>query len=343
MKVLVIGFGKMGMVHAATLPFVPGIEEVLICESAPFVADGIRTFNPAQKIYKDYQTPLRNKEFSMAVIATPTPTHQAIFKDLVQNGISVFVEKPFMGSLQEALEAHQWYVSRAPRSCKVMVGYCLRFLSTFQYAKKALEQNALGRILHFEAKTHASSVTSTGVGWRFERSASGGGATLELGSHLVDLVRDLFGMPQKISAVTSKWVSKNVEDYCHAILQYGQFLGTVEVCWSMPNNRKPNTEIVVYGTNGKMVITNDFVQMFLEEVIKGYVQGPQIKYAVQMEGQVPYNLGGAFLTCQLIEFVGAVKNNGTHRNTLEESVETHSLLDSMLVSGGENVVPRKAK
>ena len=43
MKAIVIGFGEMGMLHAATLRML-GVDEVVICEPATLIQRGLRAF-----------------------------------------------------------------------------------------------------------------------------------------------------------------------------------------------------------------------------------------------------------------------------------------------------------
>ena len=40
----------------------------------------------------------------------------------------------------------------------------------------------------------------TVLGWRADRSISGGGATLDLGYHIIDLINHLFGLPNRVYA-----------------------------------------------------------------------------------------------------------------------------------------------
>ncbi len=46
LKALVTGFGKMGMLHAATLSSFDALDEVIVSDSSHFVREGLKTFNP---------------------------------------------------------------------------------------------------------------------------------------------------------------------------------------------------------------------------------------------------------------------------------------------------------
>lgn len=320
MNSLIIGFGKMGMLHASILNSLDDIQTLAVTESSSFIRDGLKAMNAPFSSYATYQEALASQRFDLAVIATPNDSHFGIFRDLLEKGVSVFIEKPFVTSSSEAWEALK--LTEKNRSAKVMVGNCLRFVPIFEKAREILNEKKLGRILHFEAKMFSSDVEAAQSGWRFDKSAKGGGVLLDLGSHLIDLTRYFFGMPDSVSGHTERWYSKHVEDYFHAVFDYGEMTGVVEASWSVPGIRKPAAEFVITGEKGQMFVSNDSLR------ITGDV-GP-VKYdASQFVTPVPFDLAGPFYTRQLMEFVEAVKSGKPNRNGIAEAVENHALIDAI--------------
>ena len=119
MKVLIVGFGKMGMLHAATMNSQTAVDEIIICEKSSFLKGGILNFNPSLKVYSDYSSVSQKENIDAAVIAAPTQFHKDIFCDLIQKGIHIFVEKPFVSNLEEAKQClHAYSKNRvnAPKS-----------------------------------------------------------------------------------------------------------------------------------------------------------------------------------------------------------------------------------
>jgi len=334
MKALIIGFGKMGMLHAATLNYLGAFEEVIICDSSPFVREGLKNFNPGRKVYDDYRKALAGEPISLAVIAAPNHLHFPIFSDLMEKGIHTFVEKPFVTRLEEARAAGDLALKPRAKNAKTMIGYCLRFCPTYLVAKKMLEERILGTVFRFEARMYSSDVEASQTGWRFDKSEQGSGVLLDLGSHIVDLVRFLFGMPTRVAGNTESWYSKDVTDFFHAQFFYPEFTGTVEASWSMPNVRKPTPEISVIGENGTLRTTNDEVGVFLKSARGSQPSGFKKMDITELVRPVPFDLAGPYYTEQWVEFVEAVQKGTSYRNGIQESIRDHELLDLIRKSKG---------
>lgn len=91
MKILIIGFGKMGMLHAATARSLPGVSEIVIAETSPLVRQAVAQFAPSAGITADYRQALERSRFDGAVIATPTASHAPIFRSLIGKVRGIFV------------------------------------------------------------------------------------------------------------------------------------------------------------------------------------------------------------------------------------------------------------
>lgn len=318
MRALVIGFGKMGMLHAATLNSLEPIQEVVLAENTSLIREGVRTFNSSIKTYKNYHEALEKEKIDLAVVCTPTHTHLEILKDLIQKGIPTFVEKPLAASFEEVLKIKQILEESPNPNLKIMVGYCLRFVPTFVKAKEVLDKKEIGEILNFEATMFSSDVEEAHEGWRFQKKNQGGGVLLDLGGHLVDLVRFLFGKPEKIKGETKKIYSKNVEDQVTARFDYKNFFGSLDVCWSKPGVRKAEVEIRVNGTKGTLIVSNDFIK------------SPSYSADLsELAESVPFDLAGFFYTKQWLEFLECIQKDKLNRNNVNESLDDHEILDAI--------------
>ena len=91
------------------------------------------------------------------------------------------------------------------------VGYNIRFLDTFSKTKSLLDNKILGTISSVNSSMFSSTVTSKHSGWRFKKQTSGGGALLELGCHLIDLLLWYFGKIDTVNGETSS-IFSSVED-----------------------------------------------------------------------------------------------------------------------------------
>lgn len=324
MKALIIGFGKMGMLHAATLRSIADIKEMTVCESSPIIRSGLKKMQPELRVAATIDEALKNSDYDIAVIATPTDSHAELFKRLMEQSCHTFVEKPLTTCVDEANRCLEWGQNSR---IKVMVGHCLRFVPTFETAKAYLQDNILGRVQRFNASMFSSDVTSRSEGWRFQSSQKGGGVLLDLGSHLVDMVRYFFGIPDVVKGTTKKIVSREAEDSFTAEFTYPSFQGILESSWSAKNVRKPSLEINVICDEGNLKVADDQVSMELKSGRGIWGPGIHQKNITQLEKPVSFDLAGPFYTRQLEEWLNAIRLDTTHRNGLGENVQNHLLID----------------
>ena len=94
-----------------------------------------------------------------------------------------------------------------------------------------IKNNTLGRIVEFETHfdRHRPESPSNG-GWKTV-PLPGGGAIYDLGSHLIDQVVIIFGMPKRITGFVGTQRENNTngyEDSCTVMLHYDAMLATVK-------------------------------------------------------------------------------------------------------------------
>jgi scyllo-inositol 2-dehydrogenase (NADP+) len=345
MKFLVIGFGKMGMLHAATLGQLPGVSKVVIAETSPLVRRAIAQFAPSAEIVDDYRTALGQDRFDGAVIATPTASHAPIFKDLINRVRGIFIEKPFASSYADAADAAAGLSGQTPPSAanaeSVMIGHCLRYSAVFQEAKRLLGAGALGQITRFDATMFSSDVLRPAKSWRFKDAQSGGGVLLDLGSHLIDMTRYFFGTPARLTGKIESLVSVKAEDAFESEWLYSHgLIGKLTGSWSKKGCRKAALEIHVTGSNGRLSVCDDAVEYDLMKPAAGLPAGAGRSAVTALEQSVPFDLAGPMYARQLEAWVNSLSTSRpAAANTLEENLMNLKLIDAIRSSQGIPVNP----
>lgn len=338
---IVVGFGKMGMLHAATLRML-GVPEVVICEPSPLIQAGVRAFTPDASILSDYREALRAGPVDVAVIATPTASHAPIFRDIAPRVRGVFIEKPFAQSADVAREA----LATLPEERRpgVMVGHCLRFAIPFIEADRLLRAGVLGRVEHVHATMFSSDVLRPARGWRANAQEAGGGVLLDLGSHLVDIVRMLFGSPQRLRATLTSVVSRHTEDAFRSDWQWDGFDGVLDCSWSNRFVRKATLEVRVTGSNGTVFVSDDVVELALRAPAAspaGVLAAGAHRFPITaLERTVPFDLAAPMYTRQLQAWLAAVERGEAATNGIDENVEDLRVIDLIRASQGEWVEVR---
>ena len=99
----------------------------------------------------------------------------------------------------------------------------------FLTLSEMIKTDTLGRIVEFE--THFDRYRpNVGTGWKTKPSP-GGGVVYDLGSHLIDQIVFLFGMPSKITGFIGSQREHNpegFEDSCTVMLHYDGMVATMK-------------------------------------------------------------------------------------------------------------------
>jgi len=211
LKVAVIGFGKMGLLHSAILNLLaPGVVRVVIDK------DFLLTFGASRLVrsvmfYRNVGRMLREVEPNIAYVTTPTSSHYPIVKDLLERGVKyVFVKKPLTMNLEQLQEL----TSTKDPSQVVMVGFQKRYALPFRHVKLLLESGILGEVIRVSFYIRSGDILEPTS--RFDKL--GRGVLLDLGIYLVDLLTWFFRV-EHVVRVEFKSIYTRVDDVFKAELE----------------------------------------------------------------------------------------------------------------------------
>ena len=184
----------------------------------------------------------------------------------LENGVIVFCEKPFTLTTRQGDELTE-LASR--KGLVNQVGFHNHFIGTFRELRRLLGENVLGELVHFSGEAYGPVVTrEKGSTWR-SNSSEGGGCLYDYASHVINLIQEIIGRPQKIKGTLLKSIySKGVEDAVFSLLQLESGLtGTLLVNWSDETYRKMSTSLTVQGKNGKIICDATEVKIYLKKAV----------------------------------------------------------------------------
>ncbi|WP_454065079.1 Gfo/Idh/MocA family protein [Candidatus Nitrospira salsa] len=134
-------------------------------------------------------------EVDGALIATPNHLHAPLAIECLRNGIHVLIEKPLASTLQEGLDIIE---AEKQSGKRVAVGYCTRFYPNFQLLKDLLEQGYFGKVKKFAYQFGTPGGWATFSNYLMKRQNIGGGVLVVTGTHFLDRMIHLFGLPDNI-------------------------------------------------------------------------------------------------------------------------------------------------
>src|ERR1041384_2547080 len=104
LKVAIFGGGRMAMNHATAIRLQPSTTFVAVADPFLSQADVHEKFGADIQHFKDAAELLATAKPDVVHIVTPPHTHFPLAKLALENGASVYVEKPFALSVKEAAE-----------------------------------------------------------------------------------------------------------------------------------------------------------------------------------------------------------------------------------------------
>ena len=149
MRIGLAGAGRIGAFHAATLASLDGIDEVVVGDSRPAVADAVAASLPtARAVSVD---DLVDSGIDALVIATSTPGHAPLLRAAVAARLPTFCEKPVAATLDETIEVVP--SRRGMRRRRCTSGSSVASTRATSRARDAVASGELG-FVHTRARQH---------------------------------------------------------------------------------------------------------------------------------------------------------------------------------------------
>lgn len=331
-RVGIIGFGRMGITHYSIINTHPAVEMTAIADTSTMMLNLIKKYLPTVKMFEDYKDLLNSGLVDAVIVCTPSVMHFEVCKLAAEQGVHVFCEKPFTTSPAQAKELADLFEQKGLVN---QVGYVYRFDAVFGKVKEMLDQGLIGNVCHTNVQFLSSTISKQQPekGWRSKRE-NGGGATYEMGSHVIDLMEFFFGKPERIVGTYMGQVySEAVEDISEAQIEYCNGMSAnIHVNWSDYTYRKPMLKLDIHGTKGKILADLYGYKLFLREAneVAGLPEGWTSVPMNMIPDPCPFYVRGTSFTKQLYEFADAVlagrKSGGC---AFREAVDTQEVIHTI--------------
>ena len=187
------------------------------------------------RIWTDWKRMLREAEVDAVAVNVPNVLHAEVAVAALAAKKHVIVEKPIATTLADADAMIQ---AAKTNSCALMVEQTQRFDSVHEVAHDILQRGELGPVTHLRGRIgHAGPQYWSGSGqsWFTDARQSGGGVLMDVGIHLVDLLRWLSG--KQVTRIFCSSVTRQktltVEDNASALLEWSDGTrGSFDVSWT---------------------------------------------------------------------------------------------------------------
>lgn len=152
------------------------------------------------KRYADFKDLIEDPDVDAVISVTPNNVHADIISACLQAGKPFLAEKPFTRVFEEAISLLELYEKQP---VPAMIGFTYRYTPAFRYARELIRTGKLGTVRHFSIQyLQGFGVPNQQVPymWRYNKGITGTGTLGDLGSHMIDMARFLFGEFEEITA-----------------------------------------------------------------------------------------------------------------------------------------------
>lgn len=217
MKIAVFGAGVVGKLRCDTVIKNPDTELVGVADSDQVRAEAAAKGTNA-KVTSDYRELLNESKPDAVIISSPVHLHEEMCIDAFNAGCHVLCEKP-LASTEES--CRRIVAAATEKGLTLAVGFNHRYYPSMQYLAQCLKDGVIGKVDHFRAFGGHDGTGSFREEWMYKGSISGGGAMMDVGIHMTDLVNYLAGEITEVTAVSSGdiWNVEGSEDNAMAIMR----------------------------------------------------------------------------------------------------------------------------
>ncbi|MBQ7364683.1 MAG: Gfo/Idh/MocA family oxidoreductase [Clostridia bacterium] len=268
-NVAIIGVGNIAETHLLAYSKNKNVKVVAFCDINPDRLQYMGKKWGVDKCFTDLNEMFSNvPEIDAVSVCTWNSAHAPCTIAALKAGKHVLCEKPMAMNAQEANEM----LATAKECGKLlMIGFVRRHGNDAKIVREFVDSDYFGELYYAKA-TYLRRNGNPG-GWFGDRSRSGGGPLIDLGVHVIDLVRFIFGNPKPISVYGATFTKLhnrpdiksdkgyrsagageadicNVEDLASAMIRFdnGAVL-SVEAAFSL-NLKKDEGKIELFGTKG---------------------------------------------------------------------------------------------
>jgi predicted dehydrogenase len=297
---------------------------------------------------------VRRPDIDVVDICTPVVLHRPIAVAAAAAGKAVLCEKALARNAEEAEE-----MLAAARRAGVphMLCHNYRRVPAVALAKKILASGRLGQIRHFRGTylNDRQGDPQAPWTWRHDRAQAGGGAIVDLGSHMIDLFRFLVGEITEVSAALQTFVTErplpggggakapvDVDDAAVVLLRFAEgALGTLEVSRFATGHRNYN-RFEINGSAGSVAFNLERLNE-LEVFDRADGELPGFRTVLVTERDHPYMSGwyppghvlgwDATFVHTVLDFIHQIAGGPPARPDFEDGVRAHRVIDAVQRAG----------
>ena len=341
LKIGIIGAGNIAEVHIEAYRKNPQVELYALCDVNPVRLEEMGRKYGVERCFTEASEMLALPELDAVSVCTWNAAHASCAMAALRAGKHVLCEKPMATSAAEAME-----MAKTARACGklLMIGFVRRYGDDCKLLQEFAAIGFFGDLYY--AKATYLRRFGNPEGWFSNKAYSAGGPLIDLGVHVIDLVRYLAGNPKPVSvygatfdklkdrdgirdakeyvAASARYMDHvfDVEDLATAMIRFDNGLVlSVEASFTL-NLKQDKGEIELFGDKGGAKLGQE---LELYHQMNGHMVNTQLA--------CPAACGfGDMFSHEIDHFVDCILNGTACKSPAQDGVELMRILDAVYES-----------
>ena len=249
-----VSFGVIGAGGIARRKTIPGMLKAKNCRLAAVMDPvGVEEIAAEFKIdgaYAREEDLLADAGVEAVYIASPVDCHLKQVQMAAAAGKHVLCEKPLARSLEEGKEA---VAACRDHGVALQEGYMMKFHGAHQRVRELIGEERLGKIVSIRAQLSCWFPPIEGA-WRQDPRRGGGGALIDMATHLFDLLEFFAGPIRRVACLTGSLVQAyDSEDASTTLLEFESGTHATVDCFFCIPDEASRTRLEIYGSQGAVL------------------------------------------------------------------------------------------
>ena len=332
LKVGLVGLGHMGQLNLLNTLRIDGIAVVAGADKSEKNRKFAERYHV--KTYSDYTELFETEELDAAVISLPNFLKEECVFYAAERGVNIFLDKPIARNLSEA----QAMVNKVEKeNVRMLVGANYRYFPCVQKLKRRVDNGEIGDPLIATSELILNGPISHALvphpipEWWLNKDLAGGGALLDLGYHLIDLLTWLVGDFDVAYASLESKLHLPIEDAGTVVLKGTNCdaTGIVNVGWfSKTIFPEFNFRVNMHGTVGYDSTDHYIPANAKVSAVKEGVANVLRRMAGKKPNYLSYTYYYSSFYQILNEFFAALKSGTEFPVSLDEELRVMRIIDS---------------
>jgi hypothetical protein len=336
-RLAVAGLGRSGIVHAAVGATIPGVSVVGLADPSAAARRRARGIGFTAPAFEKLDRMLARAKPEALIVCANGDTRVDACRAALQAGVPVLADRPLAS---DAAGVEEIVRLARERRLALACSFGLFFHPVFARARVVLAPETLGALRHVRASVYVSRVFSAARQRRVAPPGAVGGVLAHQALDVLSLLVETLGVPAEVRATASRIYGEHEDEVHASLLLPGGLEVGLDASWSVPGYPVPATVLEVEAEHGKLLVSDDALEIDLTEPRPGHRAGHTRLGLADLPQTARFELEGGSPYLSVASFLDWATGGPAPPHADDAVLRTHRVLDAIyrsLRDGGARI------